>query len=143
MDLIMIPHSAMVATTTILSGTTIVVGYCGMSWAQCKDDCWGDAIEWQTELFTRMNDGYTVGSAYSYANLAFPDCTDQGHNCMRIAGDTHLIFGGPTYPKIRRSKCVAIYNAPPWYVSPLYAVASRYFTRAHHIRCNSYVPSGY
>jgi len=115
---------------------TMVVGYCGMSYVQCKDDCWGDAIAWQTELFTRMNNGHTVGSAYAYANLAFPDCTDQGHICMRIAGDTGLVFGGATYPEVRRSKCGAIYNAF------LPAVASRYYTRAHHIRCDSYVPSG-
>jgi hypothetical protein len=117
---------------------TVVVGYCGMSWVQC-DDCWGDAIDWQTELFNRMNNGYSVGSAYFFANLAFPDCTDGGHNCMRIAGDTGLRFAG-TYdgkniPEARRSKCGAIYNLP--------SVASRSYTRAHHIRCNSYVPAGF
>ena len=129
-----------------LDEDTVVVGYCGMSWNQCKDDCWGDAMAWQTELFSRMNNGYSVASAYYYANLDYPNCADQGHNCMRIAGDTGLRFagtyGGKNIPEVRRSKCGAIYNASPYYLSPLYAVASRQYTRAHHIRCNSYVPSG-
>lgn len=123
----------------------VTVGYCGMDSAACKDDCWIDAIAWQTELFTRMNNGNSVGYAFSRANLAFPNCTDQGHNCMRIAGDTGLRFAG-TYgeknvPELRRSKCGTIYNAPPWYFSPLPSVASRTYTRAHHIRCNSNVPA--
>ncbi|MCK5229523.1 MAG: hypothetical protein KAR13_04615 [Desulfobulbaceae bacterium] len=129
-----------------LDEDTVVVGYCGMSWDQCND-CWFDAIAWQTELFTRMNNGNSVGYAFSQANLAYPDCTDQGHNCMRIAGDTGLRFagtwGGKNVPELRRSKCGAIYNAPPWYFFPLPSVASRTYTRAHHIRCNSYVPIGY
>lgn len=125
---------------------SVVVGYCGMSNWQCSD-CWPDAMSWQTELFTWMNNGYTVGYAFYRANLAYPDCTDDGHNCMRIAGDTGLRFagtyGGKNVPEVRRSKCGAIYNAPPWYLSPLSSVASRSYTRAHHIRCNSYVPTGY
>lgn len=66
---------------------------------------------------------------------------------MRIAGDTGLRFAGSydgkSVPEARRSKCGAIYNAPPWYLSPLFSVANRFYTRAHHIRCNSYVPAGY
>lgn len=126
---------------------SVTVGYCEMgSDYLCEFDCWPDAIAWQTELFTWMNNGYTVGYAYYRANLAYPDCTDDDHYCMRIAGDTNLRFAG-TYdgkniPEARRSKCGAIYNAWPFYSSPLPAVASRTYTRAHHIRCNSYVPAG-
>ena len=123
---------------------TVTIGYCHMSDDfLCELDCWPHAIDWQDELFERMNQGYTVGTAYAYANLAYPDCTDDGHYCMRIAGDTSLVFGGSTYPNVRRSFCGPIYNLPPFYFSPLYAVQSRTYTRAHHIRCNSYVPSGY
>lgn len=123
----------------------VTVGYCGMGDWQCSD-CWPDAIDWQTELFTWMNNGYTVGYAYYRANLAYPGCADDGHNCMRIAGDTGLRFagtyGGKSVPEVKRSKCGAIYNAPPWYFSPLPSVASRSYTRAHHIRCDSNVPYG-
>ena len=31
-----------------------------------------------------------MGSAYLYANLAYSDYTNDGHYCMRIAGDTFL-----------------------------------------------------
>jgi hypothetical protein len=113
---------------------TVVVGYCGMSWDECADDCWGEAIAWQTEFFSRLNSGNTAGQAYGYANAAHPNCTDQSHNCMRIAGDTNLRFGG-SYPKVARSRCGSISGT-------LSAVTSRTATRAHHIRCSSSVPSG-
>ena len=131
-----------------LNVDSVVLGYCGMGDdVLCEFDCWPDAIAWQTELFSRMNNGHTVAWAYYYANLAYPGCTNDDHCCMRIAGDTNLRFAG-TYdgknvPEARRSKCGAIYNAPPFYSSPLPAVASTSYTRAHHIRCNSYVPAGY
>ena len=120
-----------------------IVGYCGMDDAAC-DDCWPNAIAWQTELFTRMNQGYTVASAYAFANADWPDCTDDSHNCMRIAGDTSLVFGGSTYPDVRRSLCGSLYDFcfSGFCISPLYPVSSTYYTRAHHIRCNSSIPSG-
>jgi hypothetical protein len=123
-----------------------VVGYCGMADPEC-DDCWPNAIAWQTELFTRMNTGYTVGTAYAFANAAFPDCTDDSHNCMRIFGDTALVFGGSTYPDVRRSFSGNIYDIyiypPGIYFSPLQPVASTTYTRAHHLRGSSTVPGGY
>lgn len=124
---------------------TTVVGYCGMDTSPC-DDCWPHALAWQTELFTRMNQGYTVGSAFAYANAAYPDCTDDGHNCTRIFGDTGLVFGGSTYPSVRRSFSGSIYDTyvfPGLYISPMRPVASTYYTRAHHLRANSTVPGGY
>jgi hypothetical protein len=122
---------------------SVVVGYCGMSDdALCGLDCWPNAIAWQTVLFDHMNNGYTVGVGYAQANLKYPECANDGHNCMRIAGDANLVFGGVTYPNPRRSFCGAIYNTPPLYISPLYSMANTAHTRAHHIRCNSYVPSG-
>jgi hypothetical protein len=128
------------------STDTVTIGYCRMSdKALCANDCWGHAVAWQTELFDRMNQGYTVGTAYAYANAKYPDCMDDGHYCMRIAGDTSLVFGGSTYPNVRRSLCGSIYDfyiSPFGYISPLPAVKSRTYTRAHHIRCNSSVPSG-
>ncbi len=120
---------------------TVVVGYCGMSQAVCEDDCWGDAIPWQTELFDWMNDGYRVGYAFERANLAYPDCTDDGHNCMRISGDENLIVAGSSYPNMKRSFCGSIYDL--FGISPMLPVLNRTFTRAHHIRCNSSVPSTY
>jgi hypothetical protein len=116
-----------------------------MDYSEC-DDCWPHSIDWQTELFDRMNQGYTVGSAFAYANAAYPDCTDEGHNCMRIFGDTALVFGGSTYPDLRRSFSGNIYDVyvyPGIYVSPLQPVASTYYTRAHHLRGTSTVPTGY
>jgi hypothetical protein len=123
---------------------TSVVGYCGMADWQC-DDCWPNAIAWQTELFTRMNQGYTVGYAFSLANAAYPDCTDDSHSCMRIFGDTNLVFGGSTYPDVRRSRSGSIYDYQVIGIT-IYAlspVSSATYTRAHHLRGTSTVPSGY
>ena len=122
---------------------TVTIGYCEMSNdALCGIDCWPHAIAWQSVLFNHMNNGYTVGYGYAQANLAYSGCADGGHNCMRIAGDVNLVFGGSTYPNPHRSFCGAIYNAPPLNFSPFYSMANTTHTRAHHIRCNSYVPSG-
>lgn len=128
---------------------TVVVGYCGMSWDEC-DDCWGDAIAWQTEMFEWMNDGWTIATAFSEANLDFPDCTDDSHNCMRIIGDTSLRFAGDvpfttnSVPNIKRSNCGVIRDFELFgvYHSPLRPVREKWYTRAHHIRCDSVVPSG-
>ncbi len=122
---------------------TVVVGYDDMSGNACATDCWSHAIAWQTELFSRMNDGYTVGQAFAYANIAFPDCTDDGHDCMRISGDINLKVAGSGISKVGRSKCGQLYNAPPLYLSPLPGRESRIHCRPHYIRCNCYVPSGY
>jgi len=111
---------------------TVVVGYCGMSWEECSDDCWGSAVPWQDVLFDFMNRGFSVGYAFAQANLAFPVCTDQGHNCMRIAGDTGLRFAGGS-PTVSRSLCGPISGS----LAPVSSLTS---TRAHHIRCNSQVP---
>jgi|GEM_PF-1072176 len=112
---------------------TVVVGYCGMSWDQC-DDCWGHSIPWQDVLFDHMSQGSSVGNAFLQANLAFPDCSDDGHACMRIAGDTSLTFAGPS-PLVTRSYCGSFSGS-------LMPVTSRAATRAHHIRCDSVVPTG-
>lgn len=122
---------------------TTVVGYCGMDTTEC-DDCWPHAIAWQTELFNRMNQGYTVGYAFSLANAAYPDCTDDGHNCMRIFGDTSLVFGGSTYPNARRSRSGSIYDYEimGFTIYALPPVSSVTYTRAHHLRGTSTVPSG-
>ena len=123
---------------------SVTLGYCHMSDDfLCENDCWGHAIAWQTVLFDYMNQGHTVSYAYYRANLAYPDCTDDNHDCMRIEGDTNLKFAGSGVPKMRRSRCGAIYNILPYNFSPLGPVNSRHYTRGHHIRCNSYVPSGY
>jgi len=71
------------------STDTVTVGYCGMGDPPCETDCWPDSVDWQTELFDYMEQGYTVGYAFDRANLAYPDCGDP-NNCMRIAGDTTL-----------------------------------------------------
>lgn len=123
------------------STDTAVVGYCGMADAVCSD-CWPDAIPWQTELFSRMNNGYSVYWAYYYANLAYPDCSDDSHSCMRISGDTNLKFKGSGVSHVTRSKCGSLYNYPPYYFSPLPGVQNRLYSRAYHFRCNNNVPSG-
>jgi len=125
-----------------LNYDTVVVGYDDMSGSACALDCWGNAIAWQTELFSRMNNGYTVGQAYAYANAAYPDCTNDGHNCMRIVGDTNLKVAGSGVSKVQRSKCGALYNAPPLYLSPFPGRESRTYNRPHYIRGNCNVPSG-
>ncbi len=123
---------------------SVVIGYCHMADdALCENDCWIDAIPWQSELFRWMDDGYRVGYAYERANLYVPGCADDGHNCMRIEGDENLVFGGVTYPKVERSYCGAIHDIfiPPFdYYSPFHPVMNRIYARAYHIRCDSYVP---
>jgi hypothetical protein len=124
---------------------TVAVGYCGMKSIQgCADDCWPYAKDWQDEMFTWMRLGYTVGYSFDRANSLLPDCAG-ANNCMRIAGDTNLKFTAlsTSVPaKVKRSLCGQIYNAAPYYFSPLYAWTSNSYYRAHHIRCDSNVPSG-
>jgi hypothetical protein len=123
-----------------LPDDTVVVGYNGMSDAVCENDCWGEAIAWQTELFSRMNSGNTVGQAYAFANAAHPNCTDDGRTCMLMAGDTNLKFAGDGVPEVKRSFGGPIYNVSG--VSPFPGTSSRTYTRAYHIRYNAYVPAG-
>jgi hypothetical protein len=122
----------------------VTVGYCGMSTPNCENNCWPNAVAWQNELFSRMNAGYRVWDAFGYANLAVPNCA--AFNCMRIAGDVNMVFGGGTYPRVNRSRCGGIYdvympiiNA---YLSPFPPVTNTSYTRAPHIRCDSTVPAG-
>ena len=127
------------------SSDTVVVGYCNMANdTLCENDCWGNAIAWQTELFSRMNSGYTVSSAYYYANLAYPGCADDGHNCMRTFGDTSLVFGGTTYPDAYRSRTGNVYNFTIMGIPifPFYSFLSTTYSRAHHIRGRVTVPTG-
>jgi hypothetical protein len=109
-------------------GSTIdsaTVGYCGMSTAACRASCWGNSIAWQTELFSRMNSGNTVWTAFGLANAAWPNCA--ASNCMRFAGDTSLILK----PAVTRSLCGTLTNPFPPYI---------YFlgpgSRDHYMRCD-------
>jgi hypothetical protein len=102
-------------------GSTIdsaTVGYCGMSTAAC-DACWGNSIAWQTELFSRMNSGNTVSTAFALANAAWPNCA--AGNCMRFAGDTTLILK----PAVTRSLCGTLTSAV---LGP--------GNRDHYVRCD-------
>ncbi len=62
-----------------------VVGYCGMGDPQCAT-CWGYSLNWQTSLFTYMDQGWTVHAAYEQANADWPICAGS-NNCMRFQGD--------------------------------------------------------
>lgn len=125
-----------------LPDDTVVVGYNGMSDTVCEIDCWGEAIAWQEELFSRMNSGETVGQAYAHANAAHPNCTDDGRTCMLVAGDTNLKFAGSGVPEVKRSYGGAIYNAAPYYFSPFPGTSSRTASRAYHLRYDANVPGG-
>jgi len=115
----------------------VTIGYCGMSTSNCSD-CWTDALDWQDELLDRMSRGQSAAYAFSRANGAYPDCSGS-NNCMRFAGDRNLVFGGPNHPVVQRSLCGPIFDVGT--ASPLYPFKDILHTRAHHIRCNSYVPS--
>jgi hypothetical protein len=67
-----------------LGENTTVVGYCGMSTGPC-DQCWTRSLNWQTALFTYMNQGWTVKDAFDQANASVPTCAN--NNCMRFVGD--------------------------------------------------------
>jgi len=108
---------------------TVAVGYCGMSSVACETNCWPNAIDWQTTMFTWMNSGSTVLTAFIQANLAYPDCSGV-NNCMRFAGDASLTV----VPVVTRSLCGSVYNGNG---GPLNQNARR-----HYIRCNVNVPSG-
>jgi len=121
----------------------VIVGYCGMSTNNnCLSDCWPDALDWQDELFSRMARGQSVGYAFSRANLAFPDCGGT-NNCMRFVGDRNLVFGGSTFPKVKRGFCGEINDVvtPIFRISPIHSFKNLVNTRSHYIRCNSNVPS--
>jgi hypothetical protein len=62
-----------------------VVGYCGMSEPQCAT-CWSYSLNWQTSLFSYMDQGWTVCAAYEQANADWPVCAGS-NNCMRFQGD--------------------------------------------------------
>jgi len=126
-----------------LSEDTVVVGYDGMSDAVCADDCWGYAIAWQTKLFSDMNDGYTVSYAFAQANMDYPDCTDDNHNCMVFMGDGNLRFAGTGLPKVTRSISGAIANQSVSGddTSPLPGVPDRFHHRPYFVRSNLDVPS--
>ena len=105
---------------------TVTVGYCGMSTVACETNCWGDAIAWQTELFTHMNHGDTIWWAFGQANLDFPLCAG-ANNCMRFAGDTTLIVK----PVVTRSLCGTLTG--PW---PAYIYYLSPGSRDHYFRCD-------
>jgi len=67
------------------SENTTVVGYCGMSEAQCGV-CWTYSLPWQEALFNYMNQGYTVKEAFDQANADYTTCSG-ANNCMRFVGD--------------------------------------------------------
>lgn len=106
----------------------VSVGYCEMWIPGCEADCWPWAVEWQTEMFSYMYQGYTVGYAFDRANLAVPACADT-NNCMRIIGDTQMTF----IPPVTRSLCGDVYDG---YKGPLAMNA-----RDYYIRCDITVPS--
>lgn len=109
---------------------TATVGYCGMSSvAGCKADCWPDSVDWQDELFSWMNAGSAVGTAFNMANLAYPDCAGT-NNCTRFAGH----FGLFVVPVVTRSLCGNVYDG---FKGPL-----TLNSRDHYIRCDITVPSG-
>jgi hypothetical protein len=65
---------------------TVTVGYCGMD---SDPDCWyASAYSWQDTFFDYLNQGQTVGSAFSNANAMWPRCSD----VMRLYGDESLIL---------------------------------------------------
>ena len=63
---------------------TVTVGYCGMATLECEA-CWGVSVDWQTALFTYMNQGWTVKAAFDKAMADYPACAIP--SCMRFAGD--------------------------------------------------------
>ncbi len=70
---------------------TAVVGYCGMSEEWCSL-CWDYSLDWQEQLFTYMNQGWTVKAAFDQALADVPACAGT-NNCMRFDGDED--FAGP------------------------------------------------
>lgn len=68
---------------------TTAVGYCHMDSTDCETNCWPYAVSWQTKLFTEMNNGDTVKTAFDEANAAYPQCVGYAWgDCTRFHGDT-------------------------------------------------------
>lgn len=74
---------------------TVTIGYCGMGSCPCDLECWYDAttgvyyaLEWQDALFSYLNEGQTVGDAFTNALADYPMCVD----CVRLWGDESLIL---------------------------------------------------
>ncbi len=104
---------------------TVAVGYCGMSSEACAE-CWGHSKEWQNTLFDWMNKAYTVGYAFTSANLAYPCCASG--SCMRVGGDAGL----SAVPILTRSICGIAFDGSG---GPLTMKC-----RDYYIRCNTTVP---
>jgi hypothetical protein len=66
---------------------TAAIGYCGMGSSACGD-CWNYSLNWQDKLFSYINQGYTVKSAFDKANTDYPTCAV--NNCMRFTGDPNF-----------------------------------------------------
>jgi hypothetical protein len=79
-----------------------------------------------------MDAGHGVADAFVLANIAYPTCAGS-NNCMRCGGDPELVL---KTPRARRAFCGAVSG------TDFNAVADLENTRAHHIACDAYVPSG-
>jgi hypothetical protein len=101
-----------------------VVGYCGMDTQPCET-CWGQSVDWQNTLFTRLSQGATVEEAFDAANLDFPACANS--NCMRLAGDPDMQL----VPEVDRSVCGTF--AAPW------DITLGYRRRPYYVACDSLV----
>jgi hypothetical protein len=64
---------------------TTTVGYCGMGTPECGD-CWGEVVDWQDAMFSKMNQGDTVKEAFDRACEIHQNCTE----CVRFAGDENF-----------------------------------------------------
>jgi hypothetical protein len=64
---------------------TATVGYCGMAEEHCSS-CWSYSIQWQDALFTYMNNGDAVKTAFDKAQVDYPMCAS-APSCLRFAGD--------------------------------------------------------
>ena len=90
---------------------TATVGYCGMADSHCWNPgtCWSVSIDWQTALFSYMNDGLTVKAAYEGAMADYPQCWPDEGACMRFVGDEEFTV----VPIVGRVVCITKLGRAP------------------------------
>lgn len=62
---------------------TVTIGYYN---AHTNPDGWASSLNWQKQLFAKMNTGVTWKTAFDYASAVYPECLSM----MRFVGDTNM-----------------------------------------------------
>jgi hypothetical protein len=98
-----------------------VVGYCHMANVSCEPDCWPVALDWQNAFFNYAINGLKIKDAFDNANADYPQCINDGWECMRFVGDQNLRL----IPKLNREpKCGDAVKGDTWLTDDLFCTGT-------------------